>query len=169
VAHRGDFVRLKAHPREESEIMRRLFVSQELLDQWAGQGKIELSGNQLKILAENRTFGLRPGARFLSLAAGQDSNKLVGKVKSEEQLKDLGCELYMSSVLMGEDAYDIQPGFLAEVTDTPPSATASVPDIPLGTTEPGVGGGPDPHDTVLSPKQDDEKSALAKFLLENLT
>src|SRR5450755_3403884 len=95
--------------------MARLFVSQELLDQWAVDGKIELSGSQLKILSEDRTFALTPGVHFLKLAAGEDRPGLLGKVKSEEQLATLGGELYMSSVLLGEDAYDVQGGFLADV------------------------------------------------------
>ena len=49
------------------------------------------------------------------LAAGEDRPGLLGKVKSEEQLAALGGELYMSSVLLGEDAYDVQGGFLADV------------------------------------------------------
>lgn len=145
--------------------MRRLFVSQELLDQWAGQGKIELSENRLKILAENREFQLHAGARFLSLAAGSDASRLVGKVKSEEQLAELGAELYMSSVLLGEDAYDVQPGFIADVTDEPASPraspSASRPTPTPGTRRSGI--------IPAAAKADDEKAALAKFLLENLT
>src|SRR5271155_3640802 len=96
--------------------MARLFVSQELLDEWAVEGKIELSGNLLKIQSEDRTFALTPGVRFLKLAAGGDGQQLVGKVKTEEQLASMGGELYMSSVLLGEDAYDVQGGFLADVS-----------------------------------------------------
>ncbi len=152
--------------------MRRLFVSQELLDQWAGQGKIELSGNHLKILAEDRTFQIHPGARFLSLAAGQDANKLVGKVKSDDQLRDLGGELYMNSVLVGEDAYDVQPGFLAEVTEAQsaasPPAVAELRSAPTQrSSQSGVTALAEPLPAAARP--DDEKAALAKFLLENLT
>jgi hypothetical protein len=150
--------------------MRRLFVAQELLDQWAGQGKIELSGNYLKILAEDRSFQLQPGAHFLSLAAGNDTNQLVGKVKSEDQLREIGGELYMNSVLVGEDAYDVQAGFLAEVADMPAAAPAAakVPrssDTQRSASDPAVTQPPPAAPT----KQDDEKASLAKFLLENLT
>jgi hypothetical protein len=162
--------------------MRRLFVAQELLDQWAEQGKIELSGNELKILAEDRTFQLHAGARFLSLAAGQDTNKLVGKVKSDEQLQSLGGELYMNSVLVGEDAYDVQAGFLAEVADLPGAPPNGPPNGPptVPIEDRVVRSAPTERvdskidlTAVASPlapsKQDDEKAALAKFLLENLT
>jgi hypothetical protein len=149
--------------------MPRLFVSQELLDQWSVEGKIELSGNLLKIQSEDRTFALTPGVRFLRLAAGGDGQRLVGKVKSEDQLTAMGGELYMSSVLLGEDAYDVQGGFLADVsaglerpaTPDSPKATAA----PTGAPQASV-----PLTAAAKAAGDakDERSLLAQFLLENL-
>jgi hypothetical protein len=141
----------------ESSAMSRLFVSQELLDQWAVEGKIELAGNTLKLLAEQRAFHLLPSVRFLSLAAGQDRARLLGRVKSEEQLRTLGAELYMNSVLLDEDAYDVQCGFLAEVSgfNQGPGSTAT-PQAPAPAHS--------------APAEDlNERSLLEKFLLENLT
>jgi hypothetical protein len=138
--------------------MSRLFVAQELLDQWAVEGKIELSGNTLKLLAEQRAFHLLPGVRFLSLAAGQDRARLLGRVKSEEQLQTLGAELYMNSVLLEEDAYDVQCGFLAEVSGAAPHSEAPA-SPPSGTSQA----------NVPSAQSLDERSLLEKFLLENLT
>ena len=143
--------------------MARLFVSQELLDQWAVDGKIELSGSQLKILSEDRTFALTPGVRFLTLAAGEDRPALLGKVKSEEQLAAIGAELYMSSVLLGEDAYDVQGGFLADVAGglerQPPEASSEVAKATAGAAPPGASD---------ARESKDERSLLAQFLLENL-
>src|SRR5450432_4154414 len=136
----------------EYSAMSRLFVSQELLDQWAVEGKIELAGNTLKLLAEQRAFHLLPGVRFLSLAAGQDRAKLLGRVKSEEQLQTLGAELYMNSVLLEEDAYDVQCGFLAEVSGFSPSSEA-----PAASKSPVPA---HPADTAAG----DERSLLEKFL-----
>jgi len=137
--------------------MSRLFVSQELLDQWVVEGKIELAGNTIKLLAEQRAFHLLPGVRFLSLAAGQDQKKLLGRVKSEEQLQKLGAELYMNSVLLEEDAYDVQCGFLAEVSGFAPAADAAASSK-----------APAPAHSA-APDAGDERSLLEKFLLENLT
>jgi len=144
--------------------MARLFVSQELLDQWAVEGKIELSGNQLKILSEDRTFALTPGVRFLKLAAGEDGQGLLGKVKSEEQLANIGGELYMSSVLLGEDAYDVQGGFLADVAGgLERSATTAAGQPPSPPQAPPGGPG-----QQAARDARDERSLLAQFLLENL-
>lgn len=137
--------------------MSRLFVSQELLDQWAGEGKVEIEGNTLKLQAERVSFEVQPGVRFVKLAAGEDREQLIGRVKSEAQMNKLGAELYMSSVLVGEDAYDVQSGFLCEV----PVHAAKA--IGAAKTQVPVPGG------VSSPKTTDERSALAQFLLENLS
>jgi hypothetical protein len=138
-------------------VMSRLFVSQELLDQWAGEGKVEIEGNTLKLTAEKLSFDVQPGVRFLKLAAGEDREHLIGRVKSESQMNSLGAELYMSSVLVGEDAYDVQSGFLCEV----PTGAAKA----IGAAKSQL---PAPAG-VTAPKTAEERSALAQFLLENLS
>jgi hypothetical protein len=138
--------------------MSRLFVSQELLDQWAGEGKVELEGTTLKLTAEKVDFQIQAGVRFLKLAAGEDREQLIGRVKSEAQMNKLGAELYMNSVLVGEDAYDVQSGFLCEV----PTGAAQA--IGAAKAQAAVGVAP-----VKAPKSAEERSALAQFLLENLS
>jgi hypothetical protein len=139
--------------------MSRLFVSQELLDQWSGEGKIELEGNLLKLINEGRFFEIQPGVRFVKVAAGEDRKQLNCKVKTEAQMPAMGAELYMNSVLVGEDAYDVQTGFLCEV----PSGAAQA------IAPPGAGGSPDSQVPKGAPKTADERSMLAQFLLENLS
>jgi hypothetical protein len=139
--------------------MSRLFVSQELLDQWSGEGKIELEGNLLKLINESRFFEIQPGVRFVKLAAGEDRQKLNCKVKTESQMSALGAELYMNSVLVGEDAYDVQTGFLCEV---PSEAAQAI-------SAPGAGLPADSQVPKGAPKTPDERSMLAQFLLENLS
>jgi hypothetical protein len=139
--------------------MSRLFVSQELLDQWSGEGKVELEGNVLKLINEGRFFEIQPGVRFVKLAAGEDRQQLNCKVKTESQMAAMGAELYMNSVLVGEDAYDVQTGFLCEV----PSDAAQA----IGAAD--AGKGADPSVPKGTPKTADERSMLAQFLLENLS
>lgn len=90
------------------------FVPQSMLDVWAEFGKIELDGHTLRITAEQVSFQLTPAVRFLSLLEGQDAHKLLQKVKSEAYLRDIGGEVVTDSCLVGETAYQVQPGFLAE-------------------------------------------------------
>ena len=140
-----------------------LFVSQAMLSAWAEQRKIGFQGDVLLLLAgagQGRRYALEPATRFLKLVgADQDPHHLVGKVKTEEQLRSLGAELLGASVLLGDVGYEVQPGFLAEAKDAAASADA-----------PGRGAGAgDGHGEVEVEKKRSEAEALARFLLENLS
>jgi hypothetical protein len=91
-----------------------LFVPQEMLDRWADQGRVELKGHVLTLLREKKSFQLTSAVRFLKLEAGEDVARLLNKVKTLDALKQMRAEQYMSSVVLGEAAYKVQQGFLAE-------------------------------------------------------
>ena len=42
-----------------------------------------------------------------------DPHQLVGCVKSSQELAQMGAEHYDTSVVLGEQAYTVQPGFIA--------------------------------------------------------
>src|SRR5690242_13097568 len=96
-----------------------LFVSQAMLDTWAEAGKIDFVGNVMTLLAgdgKGRSYALDPAVRFMkALGDEQDVHGLLHKVKSVAQLKELGAEPAGDSCILGDMAYEVQPGFLAEV------------------------------------------------------
>jgi hypothetical protein len=153
-----------------------LFVSQAMLDTWAEQGKIELVGNVMILLAgdgKGRSYALEPAVRFLKLiGADADPHGLVHKVKSVEQLRALGAEPVGDSCILGDTGYEVQPGFLVEGAALQAAATArptlGPPPVPAE-SRPAEGralGGPAlPADLEERRK---EAEALARFLLENL-
>jgi hypothetical protein len=93
-----------------------LFVPQTVLDKWSEQGRVRVDGKVLTILGDNKAFQLTSAVRFLKLEAGDDKAKLLQKVKTTDALKQMGAELYMQSVLLGESAYEVQQGFLADAS-----------------------------------------------------
>lgn len=142
------------------------FVPQSMLDLWADLGKIELDGNNLTIAAEKVTFQLTPAVRFVSLLEGDDTHKLVAKVKAEAYVREIGGEVMDDSCIVGETAYTVQPGFLAETealaaaqkskaTRKPAPAAAPVT-VPL-TAIP-----------AAPPPRKDDAELLTQFLLESL-
>jgi len=156
-----------------------LFVSQAMLDTWAGQGKIDFEGDVMTLLAgdgRGRSYALAPAVRFLRmLGAERDPHGLVGKVKGMEQLRALGAEAMGDSVVLGDVAYEVQQGFMAESTavqaaaGAPGQATAPRPDGVGGETQRASGpspGAPLPKDLENKRK---EAEALARFLLDHLT
>src|SRR3979411_2368645 len=102
-----------------------LFVPQSVLDRWSEQGRIQVNGNVLTILGENKTFALSSAVRFLKMEAGDDTAGLLQKVKTPDALKQMGAEHYRESVILGEVAYQVQQGFLADANALRRAAAAS--------------------------------------------
>ena len=110
------------------------FVPQSMLDIWADLGKIELDGATLRIPSESASFVLTPAVRFVSLLEGEDSHKLLAKVKTDAYVKEIGGEVMTDSCLVGDTAYQVQAGFLAqsEALAAAQTAKATRPLAPKG-------------------------------------
>ncbi len=174
-----------------------LFVSQAMLDAWAEQGKIDFVGNVMTLLqgdGRGRRYALEPAVRFLKvLGAEADPNALLTKVKPVSQLREMGAEQVEGSVVLGDLAYEVEPGFLAEVSVLQAAAAAqrnpalraelAQARAAAGLRQPGAAprsslapapaaGRPTPAAKPM-PKELEEKrkeaEALARFLLDNLS
>ncbi len=90
----------------------RLFFPQQSLDEWIVDGRIELVSGELTIISEKRVYRVAEAVRVVAEVTGaEDVNELVGKVKSLAFLQELGAELLEGSMLIGDNAYDVVPGF----------------------------------------------------------
>jgi hypothetical protein len=154
-----------------------LFVSQAMLDSWADAGKIDFVGNVMTLLAgegKGRSYALDPAVRFMKVLGGDtDPNGLLHKVKSLAHLKELGAEPAADSCILGDVAYEVQPGFLAEAAALQAAASAR-PEAaaPPASAAPAVRRGK-AFGAATLPKDLEEKrkeaEALARFLLDNLS
>lgn len=174
-----------------------LFVSQAMLDAWAEQGKIDFVGNVMTLLqgeGRGRRYALDPAVRFLKVLGSEaDPNGLLTKVKPVSQLRGMGAEQVEGSVILGEVAYEVEPGFLAEVSALQAAAAAQknpalraeiaqaraaagLPATGKAATAPSPGraarskplGRQTPMPKDLEEKRK-EAEALARFLLDNLS
>ena len=96
--------------------MPRIYVSQALVAQAMGAGRIQLDGDLLRLDAGGTPAQLfiNPAVYFDRVDGGEhDPNGIVGCVKTSQELAQLGAEHYDTSVVMGECAYTVVPGFLA--------------------------------------------------------
>jgi hypothetical protein len=139
-----------------------LFVPQSVLDKWSEQGRIAVDGNVLTILGENKNFALTSAVRFMKMEAGEDTAGLLQKVKTTAALKQMGAEHYMESVILGENAYQVQQGFLADANALRRAAAASQPPAPK--TAPAAA----PPGQTAEEKASGEQDMLERFLLDNL-
>jgi hypothetical protein len=100
----------------------KIFISQSAIDGWVSSDQAEIAGSSLSFKGRPGALELVPASLFRHISAGKtDPHTLVGKVLDEEAILALGGETYMSSVLLGETAYDVEPGFMGV-----PSATTDV-------------------------------------------
>ncbi|MDQ3266324.1 MAG: hypothetical protein M3Y59_22190 [Myxococcota bacterium] len=98
--------------------MAKLFLPQATLEEWALDDKADVKDGKLMIPGENATYPVAAAVHFLNVVSGTDDHKLVQKVKSLEHLQQLGAEHLADSVLMGETAYEVVPGYVTEVPVT---------------------------------------------------
>jgi hypothetical protein len=163
-----------------------LFVTQTMIDSWMGQGKIDFSGTVMTLLSgegKGRTYTLQPALRFMKLVGSEsDPHKLLAKVKTPQQLKELGAELMGDSAIVGDIAYEVQQGFLAEMSalqaaaGAAASATANPTATPSPTATPTSGPAPLKLTNVTKPAPKpepardvtEEADMLADFLLDKL-
>ena len=157
-----------------------LFVPQSVLDRWSEQGRVGVDGHVLTILQDGKSFALTSAVRFIKMEAGDDVTGLLQKVKTTEALKQMGAEHYMESVILGDSAYQVQQGFLADANALRRAAAVSSPPAPKKPTAPSLAPVPAAVAAVAAPavpappvQTKEEKSAgeqdlLAQFLLENL-
>ncbi len=94
----------------------RVFFPQEALDHWMDEERVSLEGEFMSLAPEGQRFRLEEAVRFVSeVGGGGDRLDLLGKVKSLKQLDKIGGELCAGSVLIGDEAYEVIEGFLAEL------------------------------------------------------
>jgi hypothetical protein len=90
----------------------RVFFPQTALDQWIVEGTVLLEDGVLTMVDEGRRYSLTEAVRVLREVSGAgDVYDLIGRVKTRPFLEQLGAELVETSMLLGEAAYDVEPGW----------------------------------------------------------
>lgn len=95
--------------------MTRLFLPQTTLEEWALDDKADLKDGKLVVTGDKASWPVRPAVHFVKLVSGKDDRELLEKVKTDEQLASLGADHFADSVVLGESAYEVVPGYVAEV------------------------------------------------------
>ncbi|MDB4937457.1 MAG: hypothetical protein JWP87_4429 [Labilithrix sp.] len=97
----------------------RVFFPQTAVDQWGIDGKIDLVGSDLILLADGRRYKVEEAVRIVTEVTGaNDDRKIIGKVKAKRALDEIGAELLETSMILGDNAYDVVPGWIGTPTST---------------------------------------------------
>ena len=94
--------------------MKKIFISQAVLDSMYEQGKAHLEQDRLMIhTKQNQVFKMIPACKFLYVSDGsKDPHHMLGKIFTRPDLEKIHAELYMDSVLYKDIAYQVEPGYL---------------------------------------------------------
>jgi hypothetical protein len=114
----------------------RVFVSQETLDRWLSEERVEVDGDVMTLLPERRRFSLATAVHFLrEVAEGGDEMSLVGKVKDIDQVLGFGGDYSSGSVVLGDNAYEVVDGFLgAPIVDARAANDTASDGVPAGSS-----------------------------------
>ena len=107
----------------------RVFFPQQVLDRWLARGRCRAGRRELD--AQGRaasSIALVEGVRVLTEVSGSgDPYEITGKVKTVAFLTELGAELLGESMLIGDNAYEVVPGWLGSPVETKVAARRAAP------------------------------------------
>lgn len=95
-----------------SEPPAKMFISQGTLEAWMDDSAVEVGSESLTFKNLSRTYRLVPAVRFVELASEPGTSRLLGRVLTEERIQAFGGELLGDSVLFGDVAFTVQPGYV---------------------------------------------------------
>lgn len=112
-----------------------IFVSQETIDRWLTEDRIDVEGERITLKPYGLAIELEAAVHLLNeVAGGGDEKAWLGKVKTVEEIEAEGGEHDPGSVILGESAYEVVEGFLGRgLVDTDPGLVAAAQEA-LGQT-----------------------------------
>ena len=115
--------------------MTRLYISQKRMDAWTSDNRLKIEGDTMTLVELGRTFKIVPAVRILAIEVGAqssgnpavddtvkvgeaqapaDPHDLIGKVKNEEELVEMGADHMASSLILDDTAYKVENGYVGE-------------------------------------------------------
>jgi hypothetical protein len=112
----------------------RVFFPQGALDEWMADERVDLAADELTIRAEGRRYRIVEAVRVVEEVTGSpDQHEVLGRVKSRAFLGELGAEILEDSMILGDNAYMVVPGFVGSPVGTFQDHRKSIPDVPAET------------------------------------
>lgn len=110
----------------------RVFFPQAALDEWLSDNRVDLKNDELLLKGQGRRYRIIEAIRIIREVTGSDDpNELLGRVKSHAFLNELGAEILEGSMIIGDNAYDVVPGFVGAPVGSLADHRRSSPDVQL--------------------------------------
>jgi hypothetical protein len=123
----------------------KLFLPHKTLEDWMVAEKADLQDGKVVVTEDKSSWPVIAAVHFQKLASGEDTAGLLGRVKTTAQLAAMSAEHFADSCIVGETAYSVIEGYVADVVVAPPARA-------------------DPKKKAASPEAD----LLAAFILDKL-
>jgi hypothetical protein len=98
----------------------KLFFSQDLINSWTDDTRVKFENDKLSIESTHgvQEYTLAPAFRFIHVSDDTpDPHNLIDQVRTAEELAAMGAEPYLTSCILGETAYDVEPGYVASKSE----------------------------------------------------
>lgn len=99
----------------------KLFLPQKTLEDWALADQADLQDGKLLVKEAQSTHPVTSAVHFHKLVSGEDTQGLLGRVKTTAQLQAMSAEHFADSCIVGEAAYEVVEGFITEVQAPAPA------------------------------------------------
>ncbi len=97
----------------------KLFLPHKTLEDWMVSEKADLQDGKLLVTEGKVSYPVAAGVHFAKLVSGEDTQGLLGRVKTTAQLTALSAEHFQDSCIVGEAAYEVVEGYVTEVATVP--------------------------------------------------
>lgn len=94
----------------------KLFFSQDLINTWTDDEKVVFENDTLFINTPSgkKEYKLTPASRFVKVSGDEpDPHGVLDSVFTQQELEQKGADVYLNSAIIGETAYDVEPGYVA--------------------------------------------------------
>jgi hypothetical protein len=161
----------------------RIFILPEELQKWLEKAGAKFESGALTIPDLPAPYKMEAALHFSKLVAGnEDPGTLVGKIKTILSIQQAGLERFQNSVIAGDNAYEVEEGFLvswdeelaarpAQGAPEKPAAEkkpGEPPAAPAPPTAPEPAAAPRKKSKKTAQAKDDPEDMLARLLLEKL-
>jgi hypothetical protein len=97
----------------------RIFFPQSAVDRWLVDDRVDFQGQELTLKGPGRAYRVEEAVYVEREVTGAaEPHNLLGRVRTRAALESMGAEILESSMLLGDNAYDVVMGFAAEPIGT---------------------------------------------------